>query len=332
MYETLLAYVRQQRRVALATAASGIAAQLLPGGTTAHARFKIPVDNLNESSSCHLAKSVPPSVTVEVIMLADLVLWDEGPMAHKHCYSAVDRTLRDLCGVDEPFGGKVVVVGGDFRQCLPVVRHGQPAECVDACLKRWDRWRCFRVLKLTENLRVSNALSMGGGARAAALREYAAWLLDTGDGKLPTFPREGEVPDASDCAVRLPEGMALPEDATVEELISAAYGDASAAFCSTDPKFLASHTVLSPRNQDVDEVNAAALKLFPALGPDTPSSPSERTYYSADSIKEASEDEDRSAAAKPRMNNQDLYPVEFLNSITAGSLPPHELTMKKAAS
>ncbi len=29
------------------------------------------------------------------------------------------------------------------------------------------------------------------------------------------------------------------------------------------------------------------------------------------------------------MNNQDLYPVEFLNSITAGSLPPHELMMKK---
>ena len=62
-------------------------------------------------------------MTVEVIMLADLVLWDEGPMAHKHCYSAVDRTLRDLCGVDKLFGGKVVVVGGDFRQCLPVVRH-----------------------------------------------------------------------------------------------------------------------------------------------------------------------------------------------------------------
>ena len=58
MYETLLAYVRQQRRVALATAASGIAAQLLHGGTTAHARFKIPVDNLNESSSCHLAISL----------------------------------------------------------------------------------------------------------------------------------------------------------------------------------------------------------------------------------------------------------------------------------
>ena len=128
--------------------------------------------------------------------------------------------------------------------------------------------------------------------------------------------------------------MALPEDTTVEELISAAYGDAFSAFCSTDPQFLASHTVLSPRNQDVDDVNLAALKLFPALGPDTPSSPSERAYYSADSIKEL-EDDDRNAAAQPRgggLNNQDLYPVEFLNSISAGSLPPHELTMKKAAS
>jgi ATP-dependent DNA helicase PIF1 len=331
VYDTLLAYVRQRGRIALATAASGIAAQLLPGGTTAHARFKIPVKKLEDTSSCNLSKSEPPTGMVEVILLAGLILIDEAPMMHKYCFSALDRTLRDLCGVDKLFGGKVLVIGGDFRQTLPVVRHGQAAECVDACLKRWDRWQCFKVLKLTENVRVRNALALGGGERAAQLRDYAAWLLDMGDGKLPTFPAEGEMPQENDNAVRLPEGTALPEDLSIEDLIRVAYGDGSTVFSSTTAEFLASRTVLSPRNKDVDEVNQAALELFPTQGPDTPSSPSVRLYYSADSIKEASEDQDRSSAAKPKagMNNQDLYPLEFLNSITAGSLPPHQLHLKK---
>ena len=47
VYDALLASVRRHGRVALATAASGIAALLLPGGTTAHGRFKITVKNLN---------------------------------------------------------------------------------------------------------------------------------------------------------------------------------------------------------------------------------------------------------------------------------------------
>ena len=49
VYEALLAYVRQRSRVAVATAASGIAALLLPGGTTAHARFKILVKDLDNT-------------------------------------------------------------------------------------------------------------------------------------------------------------------------------------------------------------------------------------------------------------------------------------------
>lgn len=42
-------------------------------------------------------------------------------MMHKHCFEAFDRTFRDnLRSYDEsnmntPFGGKVVVLGGDSR-------------------------------------------------------------------------------------------------------------------------------------------------------------------------------------------------------------------------
>jgi len=43
-------------------------------------------------------------------------------MIHRHCFEALDRTLRDVLRhrnndrLDIPFGGKVVVLGGDFRQ------------------------------------------------------------------------------------------------------------------------------------------------------------------------------------------------------------------------
>jgi hypothetical protein len=35
-------------------------------------------------------------------------------MAHRYTFEAVDRTFKDLTGVDEPFGGKIFVMGGDL--------------------------------------------------------------------------------------------------------------------------------------------------------------------------------------------------------------------------
>lgn len=52
------------------------------------------------------------------------------PMMHKYCFEAVDRTLMDVLQdhnnrrLDIPFGGKVVVLDGDFRQILPVIPKG----------------------------------------------------------------------------------------------------------------------------------------------------------------------------------------------------------------
>ena len=47
---------------------------------------------------------------------------DEATMLDRYQLEAMDRTLRDLMSnPDVPFGGKVVILAGDFRQCLPVV-------------------------------------------------------------------------------------------------------------------------------------------------------------------------------------------------------------------
>lgn len=42
-------------------------------------------------------------------------------MSDRRCFEALDKTIRDL--LDNPlipFGGKSIILGGDFRQTLPV--------------------------------------------------------------------------------------------------------------------------------------------------------------------------------------------------------------------
>jgi hypothetical protein len=44
-------------------------------------------------------------------------------MAKREVVEALDYSMCDIMGwKDLPFGGKIVVFGGDFRQVLPVVR------------------------------------------------------------------------------------------------------------------------------------------------------------------------------------------------------------------
>ena len=51
-------------------------------------------------------------------------------MTNKHAIEAVDRLLRELMRrvnptfQDIPFGGKIIIFGGDFRQTLPVIHRG----------------------------------------------------------------------------------------------------------------------------------------------------------------------------------------------------------------
>ena len=61
-------------------------------------------------------------------------------MTHRHAFEAVDSTLRDLMkAVDpllekKPFGGKVIVFGGDFCQILLVVIKESHEDIVKSCL------------------------------------------------------------------------------------------------------------------------------------------------------------------------------------------------------
>nr|XP_045084652.1 uncharacterized protein LOC123494084 [Aegilops tauschii subsp. strangulata] len=55
LYRAMLAKVRSQGKIGIATATSGVAASIMPGGRTAHSRFKIPL-SCDDGASCSFTK------------------------------------------------------------------------------------------------------------------------------------------------------------------------------------------------------------------------------------------------------------------------------------
>ncbi|GJV16146.1 ATP-dependent DNA helicase PIF1-like protein [Tanacetum coccineum] len=79
----------------------------------------------------------------------------------------------------------------------------------------------------------------------------------------------------------------------------------------SDDDYRKEREIITPRNDDADAINAYMLKK---LGGDSV------TYNSVDEICKASTD---------TLDQQDLYPVEFLNSLDFPRMPPHSLCLKK---
>lgn len=121
LYNAILSALKLRRIPAIAVAWTGIASTLLFRGTTVHRAFKVPL-NLNEDSVAGWPIEHPQSQRVKC---TPLIIWDEAPMSPKFALHAVDRFLRGLMhNAGAPMGGKVVVIGGDFRQVLPVIPRG----------------------------------------------------------------------------------------------------------------------------------------------------------------------------------------------------------------
>ncbi|KAG1581047.1 hypothetical protein G6F46_009147 [Rhizopus delemar] len=85
VYNTLCHYFRRQGKIVVCVPSSGIASLLLPGGRTSHSRFKIPL-NTYPDSVCLIKKN---SDLAAMLRQCSLIIWDEIPMQHRHCFEAV---------------------------------------------------------------------------------------------------------------------------------------------------------------------------------------------------------------------------------------------------
>ncbi|XP_029656160.1 uncharacterized protein LOC115231505 [Octopus sinensis] len=99
-------------------------------------------------------------------------------MAHKAAFKALDWSFRDIRDCQEPMGGVMFLLSGDFRQTLPVIPKGKRADKVAACLKASQLWHYIRKLTLSTNMKAQ----LQGDETSAGF--IAANLL-LGGGKVP---------------------------------------------------------------------------------------------------------------------------------------------------
>jgi hypothetical protein len=234
-------------------ASSGIASLLLPGGKTAHSKFKIPIP-IFESSICKIDKG---SDLAELLKLAQLIIWDEAPMAHRFCFEALDTSLKDIMSTNnvpstEIFGGKVIVFGGDFRQILPVIPRGKRSDIVHATLNASHIWDHCTVLKLTKNMRLQNQQT---AANCDEIKEFSDWILKVGDGKIDE-PNDGfaEIPIPADLLIS-------NFDDPIDAIVNSTYPNLVDNF--QDDVYLRSRAILASTIQVVNEINDYVLNLIP---------------------------------------------------------------------
>ncbi|KAK9056489.1 hypothetical protein SSX86_023850 [Deinandra increscens subsp. villosa] len=302
LWRTLSAAIRAKGDIVLNVASSGIASLLLTGGRTAHSRFLIPL-KLTEDSICRIK---PDSDAANLLKKTSLIIWDEAPMVHKHAFEALDRTLRDIITPDatnntnSPFGGTTIVLGGDFRQILPVVPNGGRKDIVRASLTSSHLWPTCKVFKLTKNMR----LTIGSQhLNVEETRKFAQWLLDIGEGNAGDS-KDGEA------IIDIPEDLLITDPIDpISSLVDFVYP--SLLENLNNPQYFQQRAILAPTNEVVEEINDRLISLFPG---------DEKEYLSSDNV-----------CHEEYLNenfDEDLYSPDILNGLKLSGLPNHRLVLK----
>ncbi|KAK7300142.1 hypothetical protein RJT34_10977 [Clitoria ternatea] len=301
VWNTLSAAIRSNGQICLNVASSGIASLLLPNGRTAHSRFKIPLI-VNEDSTCNIKQG---SVRAKLLEKATLIIWDEAPMMNKFCFEALDKTLRDVLRFSAsydpnlPFGGKVVVLGGDFRQILPVIPKGSRQDICQATINSSYLWSFCKVLTLSENMRLTQCSTPHVSSE---IKKFSAWLLQIGDGLIGDSS-EGE------SEVEIPQDILIsPSNSALDDLISFVYPSIDTQMSSEG--YFKERCILAPTLDIVSNVNNYIMDQFHR---------EEKIYFSSDSL---------CMEEKHSSFELETFTPDVLNAINCSGLPPHKLSLK----
>ncbi|CAN1145638.1 ATP-dependent DNA helicase PIF1, partial [Linum perenne] len=286
LYNCIVAKVRSEGKIALVVASSGIAVTLLPGGVTAHSRFKIPID-VDYASTCVIKKGTS---LARLMQQASLIVWDEAPGPNY-----------------KPFGGKTVLLGGDFRQTLPVIKNGSREDNIGASLTRSYLWRYCTVLKLHTNMRINDSL-INTSVQFAGLH-FADWVLAIGDGKIEKIKPQGH--NHADW-IQIPECFIIHRSPNpIADLVNSVYPNIATNYQSV--AYIRSRAIVTPKNAIVTSINDYVLTQLPG---------EEKIYLSSDTL------------TTPGPNQAALelqYPTEFLNGLSFNGIPEHQLRFKPYA-
>lgn len=239
-----------------------------------------------------------------------LIIWDEAPMTQKYAFEALDKTLKDILGFHDPdcrhriFGGVTVLLGGDFRQVLPVIPKGSRADIVQSCINQSKLWKHCKIFTLTRSMRVNEYTD--NGQIDTRKKDFNRWVLAVGDGTIAAKCKEGE---DEPTWIDIPETFLIKSwNCPIEKIVAVTYPDFTIR--QTDDRYIKERAILTPKNDDADIINEY---MFKQLKGETV------TYNSSDEICKGSTD---------NLEQHDLYPVEFLNSLNFPGMPPHALHLK----
>ncbi|RCN40769.1 hypothetical protein ANCCAN_13289 [Ancylostoma caninum] len=136
--------LRGQQKSVVCFAWTGIATSLLPEGSST---FKLNMGPGNRE--CSLRRQESDAIPLK---MADAIVCYEINMVPKFALEAVDLLCNTLL-----FGGKALVIGGDFRQVLPSKRRRE-IDMVDACVKNSRLWTEFLIHHLSINVRAASSV------------------------------------------------------------------------------------------------------------------------------------------------------------------------------
>ncbi|KAK9110225.1 hypothetical protein Sjap_018285 [Stephania japonica] len=178
----------------------------------------------------------------KLLLTTHLIIWDEAPMSNKQVIEALDSMLRDITDNNTPFGGKVVVFGGDFRQELPVVPKGSKQDVINSTLTTSYIWPLLKKIKLVENI------------RARLDPEFSKFILRVGNAT------EEELLGN---LIAIPSNIIMPfvdDNVSLDNLITAVYPNLNEYAIKSSA--MSSRAILTTKNEFVDEVNTLLIHRF----------------------------------------------------------------------
>jgi hypothetical protein len=287
LYNTLITVLQGQGKSVVAVASTDIASTLLINGSTYHSKYKL-CPPITETTRSKIEES---HFSAKIIREASLNISDEATMKLNYALNGINHLFQMMAkNRDDPYGNKVLLLGGDFRQCLPVVRHGNRVKIIESTIKTNETWPLFHQLRLVQNMRT-----------AAGSQEYADWLLQLGNGTLPSIPTLND-----------PELIEIPQDLldVQTNLIEHVFGHPSQLLNPEVAETISSRAILCPKNIDCLRINNTIVSKMPGAV---------KLYKSIDTIdfEEPEEIAD--------------YPAEVLNTFDVSGLSPNSLHLKVGA-
>ncbi|XP_048615652.1 uncharacterized protein LOC125588378 [Brassica napus] len=192
------------------------------------------------------------------------------------------------------------MLGGDFRQTLPVIPQGSRADTVLASISHSYLWNSCHKFSLKTNMRVNQDE-----------KEFSEWLLKVGEGRLESG-QAYEDDGYHDQFIDIDESLICWSFVDpLEGVVDAAYGPISSPMNSQTS--YTDKAILTPRNETVNEINVYTISRTDGVS---------RDYFSSDSFELSDTTSDQ---------NDTLYAVEYLNSLEFSGLPSNKLTLKVGA-